>query len=288
MIFPNPLALTASLVAGLIFTPSGPLTAQGGLAGSPANTINHGYAYDHGIGQYSSDQLSARVLSVPIAFTLRSLQNHRVGLRLRVTGMFATHGFDTPGLEDFTIKARGIVPGLELLLPLGKRSALRPFVDLGAVTEPDSNRTTWIAAFGVKSEFVFPWRSFHFGLVPGVRYTTSWQGNSTEDDNYGEALLKLEARHALWFTVGNFQPDIGPYVEYGYYFDALEFESGGGGDLTQEQKWEAGLSIGFRNVRPKLWIFRVPRVAVGYRFGSGVTGLRIRIGGDWIVPRGPQ
>ena len=50
--------------------------------------------------------------------------------------------------------------------------------------------------------------------------------------------------------------------------------------------YELGVSLGFFYPRPKIWFVRVPRLAIGYRFG-GLNGLRIRIGGDWITPIRP-
>jgi hypothetical protein len=50
-----------------------------------------------------------------------------------------------------------------------------------------------------------------------------------------------------------------------------------------EVLYEIGATIGFRFLAPKIWFIAVPRLSVGYRFGDGLTGLRIRIGGDRVT-----
>jgi hypothetical protein len=196
--------------------------------------------------------------------------------------MAGVHGFDTPEGE-VSVTAVGLVPGIEFLLPIGPRSTLRPHADFGAGTDLDSNRTVWMTALGLRSEFIFPWKRFYLGLAPGLRFSTSWPHPTRESERFLDALLRTDARHPLWFKIKSYQPDFGPYVEYGYYIDGLEFTSISGESTEQKERWELGVSVGFRDERPKIWLLRVPRVSVGWRFGGGASGIRIRLGGDWVT-----
>ena len=81
----------------------------------------------------------------------------------------------------------------------------------------------------------------------------------------------MDVRHPLWFSGGRYLPSFGAYLRGGYYLDAIDI--GEVGRITTDI--EAGISFGLCP-RPKILIFRVPRIHVGYRNSSGIHGLRIR------------
>jgi len=78
------------------------------------------------------------------------------------------------------------------------------------------------------------------------------------------------------------QPDAGVYFESGYLFNELSFVTGTGDPLKIDQQYEVGGSFGFRD-RATIWVVTLPRVGVGYRFGGGLKGIRIRIGGNRVL-----
>lgn len=271
-------------LTGLLTALAFPVGAQEPTSSDPTTALNYINAWQHGIGDYGTDQQSIRVLSIPVSITLRSLRSHPIGVNLRLTGMVAGYAFATPEEGELSVTGVALMPGLEFLIPIGPGRTLRPSVGFGAGTDLDSNRTVWMTAVSLRSEFVFPWKRFYFGVTPGVEFSASGPHVDREDDRFLGVLLRADVRHPFWFAIDAYQPDIGPYVEYGYYIDALDFTSIVGESLEQKQRWEVGVSVGFRGERPKLWIIRVPRVSVGWRFGNGVNGIRIRIGGDWVSP----
>ena len=124
-------------------------------------------------------------------------------------------------------------------------------------------------------------RRFEIGFEPRLQFNVS-KATKARDDDFGTVAAKLDARHPLWFEIGGYRPDLGVYIETGYFFDDLSFTSVGGELQRIDEQYEVGVSFGFRS-RPKLLFFRFPRIGVGYRFGDGLAGFRIRIGGDRIT-----
>lgn len=272
------------MVAGLQTVLAIAASAQDSPTSDPTASINYINAWEHEIGIYGTDQQSIRVLTVPISITVRSLREHPWGIRLRLSGLVAGYGFETLDAGKVSVTGVGFMPGIEFLVPIGTWKMLRPWLDFGAGTDLDSARTVWMTTVGLRSEFIFSWEEFQFGLSPGLTFSADWPHPTRDDDRFLNALLRVDARHSFRATASGHEPDIGPYVEYGYYIDALEFTSISGAPMEQRQRWELGVSVGFRYERPKLWFVRVPRVSLGWRFGDGVNGIRIRVGGDWISP----
>ena len=63
----------------------------------------------------------------------------------------------------------------------------------------------------------------------------------------------------------------------------MNFTDEVGGRESVRWQYEVGVTLGFRVQAPKIWFIRVPRLGVGYRFGDGLEGLSIRIGGDRVT-----
>jgi hypothetical protein len=76
---------------------------------------------------------------------------------------------------------------------------------------------------------------------------------------------------------------VGAYFEPGFFPNGLNFTGAEGSRESTTAQYEIGFTVGFREQAPKIWVIRVPRLGVGYRFGDGLTGLRIRIGGDRVT-----
>ena len=84
--------------------------------------------------------------------------------------------------------------------------------------------------------------------------------------------------------MGRAQPDVGVYSEWTQLFNTLEFETVGGEPTVIRDLLEIGVILGFQYPRPKIWLFSVPSMSIGYSFGQGFRGMRIRFGGDWATP----
>jgi len=240
---------------------------------------------DGGFGSGSAGDQSSRVLTVPVSIWLRRLTDGRkLGLRLRVTGVIGYQDFDR--LEEFdveSIRLGGVFPGIEFLVPLSDRSMLRPFVDIGIGLTNTAIDELLLTTFGLRTEFVFPWRRWELGLEPRAQVGMSWADTDLVDDEYAMINAHMDARYPLGFTIGGQHPDVGGYFTPGYFPNGLNFTDEAGGRESVRMQYEIGVTLGFREQAPKIWFVRVPRLGVGYRFGDGLTGLSIRIGGDRVT-----
>ncbi len=239
-----------------------------------------------GYGDVTVGDQQSRILSVPISIWIRRLEEGRkLGLRLRLTGVIGFAEFERP--RDFdtrSLRFGGIFPGIEFLIPLSPTSMLRPFADLGIGLTDGRIEEFFLSTFGMRTEFVFPWRRWELGLEPRLQGGVSRAKGTEADDGYVQITSRADARYPLGFRVGGQTPDIGAYIEPGFFLDALGFTTVSGQEIQIDQQHEVGVTLGFREQAPKIWLVRVPRLSVGYRFGDGLTGLRIRIGGDRVTP----
>lgn len=240
---------------------------------------------DGGFGSTTLGDQGSRVLVVPVSIWLRHLNvDRKVGYRLRLTAVVGFQDFER--LEQFeveSIRLGGVFPGLEALVPLSDRSMLRPFADIGFGLTNSEVGEIWLTTFGLRTEFVFPWKRWELGLEPRAQAGISWANADLLDEEYAVLSVHMDARYPLRFQIGGQTPDIGAYFEPGYFPDALSFIDLGGARSSVVAQYEVGVTVGFREQAPRIWFIHIPRLGVGYRFGDGVGGLRIRIGGDRVT-----
>lgn len=254
----------------------------------PGDEINYPWtlgAGDGGLGTGSVGDQTSRVLTVPVSIWLRRLTDGRkLGLRLRLTGVVGFQDFER--LEEFdleSVRLGGVFPGIEFLLPLSDRSMLRPFADIGIGLTNTAIDELWLTTFGLRTEFVFPWKRWELGLEPRLQAGVSWADTDLLDDQYAWLSARMDARYPLNFEIGGQTPDVGIYLEPGWFPNELVFSQATGVDRSVVWQYEFGATLGFRFLAPKIWFIRVPRLGIGYRFGDGLTGWRIRIGGDRVT-----
>lgn len=224
------------------------------------------------------DRSALQVLVRP-SLDLRSWETESWGLRVRLGLQFSTgfHGLDD--IDPSSFKLVSVVPGIEGVVPIGQRSVLRPFVELG-VSQLAEDRRGPVFGTGIKSESVFPAGNFELGLEPNVAYRTAL-AEQDADATTGDFTLYGDARHPLWFRMGDSQPDVGVYLQQTWLWSTLEFETDDEELVRIRDIFEIGAIFGFQQ-RPRVWFFRLPTIGIGYRFGE-LRGVTIRIGGDRLI-----
>ena len=274
-----------TVLAALLLASSG-ARAQDGPDLELGDEVHYPWAFSgSGFGSTSVADQKSRVLSIPVSIWLRRLTNGRtMGLRLRVTGVIGYQEFKR--LDEFSaesIRLGGLFPGIEFLFPLSDRSMLRPFADIGFGLSNTEVGELLLSTFGLRTEFVFPWKRWELGLEPRAQAALSWTSTDLADGEYIVLAAQMDARYPLGFQIGGSTPDVGAYFEPEYFPDALSFTTASGDRSSIQKQYEIGFTLGFRDPAPKIWFIGVPRLGVGYRFGDGLTGLRIRIGGDRVT-----
>jgi len=232
-------------------------------------------------------------LSIPISIWLRRLpccgnpvtpgvEGRTLGVRLRLTGVIGFAEFDSIAAFDIhSVDLGAIVPGVELMFKTGERSMLRPYVDVGWGTTSSDTTSLVYGEAGLRTEFVFPWRTWELGLEP--RFSGGYAFTDIENADLSNIRIssKVDARYPLGFTIAGQTPDIGAYFEPIWYPNSIEFRTASGEEESVSLQYELGITLGFRYLAPNFCnLFRLMRIGVGWRFGEETSGLHIRIGGD--------
>lgn len=272
------------------------ISAQETLQSDLDLLLNYGYLggfFDPGIAGYETDDRSVRVLNVPLTFTVRDWEDRGWGVRLRFAGVLGVENVD--GIEDIpdaNVSALALIPGVEVPIPLSKRSLLRPFFDIGlafSLEDQDdlSPGTVGISALGLRSEFVFPWRKFELGLEPSAFYSVTWSKDELRDD-YGVVGFRADSQYPL-FGIGDKVLTGVLYLQPGWFVDALDLstdEERSGGAISQQI--EFGVGYNWRGEAPRIWLFTVPPMSIGWSFGDGLNGVRLRVGSSRLTRLPPE
>ncbi len=256
------------------------------------------YSTDDGIGFSSLGQgaQNTNLLNIPISFWLRRLpccgnpitpavEDRTVGVRLRLTSVIGFAQFDSISQFDInTVDLGAIFPGIEVLFKTGELSMLRPYLDVGWAATSSNETTLVFGELGLRTEFVFPWKRWELGLEPRLKASYSFTDIENADLSSFTLSAKMDARYPLGFTIRDQTPDIGVYFQPTWYPDEISYVAADGVERSISSQYELGATFGFRFLAPMLCgLFRWPRLGVGWDFGEGTGGWRIRIGGDRVT-----
>jgi len=210
---------------------------------------------------------------LPLAFHVRSLNKHPWGLR--VTFPVSLSSLSIKGLSDVTgfvgkLGIAAIIPGLEVEIPVGSRTLVRPFGEVGIGKSSDSSAAVFYGA-GLRARTTADPKKLHVtygGMISG-RKTPEYDDAAAR---YASFEGGADAQLPLGFSVRGGQARGGLYV-IGRAFDGLELKIEDLPPIVLRGQFEAGLSF---STAPDLRIWKIPLrwVAVGYQFGR-VSGVRI-------------
>ena len=210
---------------------------------------------------------------LPLSFHLRSLDEHPWGLRvtfpvslssLRIKGVSDVGGF----VSKLGIAA--IIPGLEVEIPVGSRTLVRPFGEVGIGKSSESSAEVFYGA-GVRARATGDAKKLHVtygGRISGRR-TPAFDGTAVR---YASFEGGADGEVPLGFSVRGRQARGGLYA-IGRAYDGLELKRPDHPPIVLRGQWEAGLSF---STDPELRIWKIPLrwLAVGYHFGR-VSGVRM-------------
>jgi hypothetical protein len=255
-------------------------------APNPFRTVNLNYVYaaDLGFGGYSLAGLTADVYTLPLSYSLHGFLPDGWTLRLLSPvqfGVYSLNVTDTNGAHiSINQKSLGIVPGVELAIPLGSRTFVKPFAQFGAVgTFGDNVGNPWSYIFLGGARAVSEWHVGETTLSLGNAVV--YAGDQTIGSGFSEHYVSLqiggEVRHPLGFSIGSVAPDLGVYTNYYYYPAPLQFSRFLEPPLKVSNQVELGFSIGSASPFQLLWLSN-PRIGAGVVFGGGLTVWHINFG----------
>ena len=223
----------------------------------------------------SEPDVEARGLQLyrlPFSVHVRSLDKHPWGLRITFpVSLSSLHITGISDLDSFVDKLRiaAIIPGLEVEIPVGSRTLVRPFGEVGIGKSNDSSEVFYGA--GLRAHTVADLKKLHLtygGLISG-RKKPALPGTAAR---YASFEGGADVQVPLGFSVRG-RRALGGIYAIGRAFDGLELEREHQPTIVLRGQFEAGLSA---STAPELRIWKIPLrwLAAGYRFGR-VSGVRI-------------
>jgi hypothetical protein len=271
------------LAAGLLLWPTADAAAQ--RRRDPAGAfVNLIYAQQFGLGSYSIGGIDVDVFQLPyshaidltpgpdgwqlVPYGYLSYGHIKVDITVPEVGRFV-------GREDFLLGT----PGLELVIPVRPWWKIKPYGEVGLGSTLRNPVAFYTYTIGLTNLFEFRLGDFQVSLG----HTVAWAGDDafqsgSEQEAYATFDTGVEVRHPLGFTWRDITPDVGVFFVHYYFTPPATFARVGGTPLEVSNQFEFGLTVGSATPFKLLGVIDSPRVGVSYRFGDGLTGVRVSFG----------
>ena len=244
------------------------------------NLTNYAYLTDFGIGTYDTDDREVRAFQVPFAYQLRPIQDDIWGVKLLFPVTFGSLGIDVIDIGGIEVpldsKVLGVNPGVELQIPIRRDWVIKPFGNVGLARDVSQGEGALIYSAGIKSSLLIPWKKFQFALGAGLFYD-AYKPKDEEQNDFASVGIGWDMVYPLGFTLSGRKANIGGYLAYYYYFDALEFDRIIRNPIEIDQTMEIGMTFGTYSPIP-IWIFNFKRIGLAYRFGEDFKAIRLVFG----------
>lgn len=252
-----------------------PLAAQQDDA---APAPNHPFAFGLADGTGGGDGAKIYDIRMPIGYTLIPADDGRWGLRLRLIVYTGIYDFMADGDPDLELRFKSLAatPGVEFMLPVGGGWMLKPFAELGYGRDFDDGIDVGIWSVGMRTLATWDLSGTALSFGTEVKYHSTFTSDIGAYDDFGEIKLGFDARRPVGLAIAGNSVDLGVYVIRRHFIDAV-FERQSADTLEIDASNEVGLSFG-TTPRARLWFVTLPRVGLGYRWGSGVRGVRLNFG----------
>jgi hypothetical protein len=256
-----------------------------GVAGEPFREAqepiaNFAFASQLGAGVYSVNGRSIQIYRLPFEWDLRPPAQESVGLAITLPvtlGFYGYHVQDvvTGGLPK-SVDTYSFLPGVEISRLIGNQWRVAAFGEVGTATVHAGSTHSVIYSTGVRARYDFRIGEFYTRYATELLYAGS-QVPEEVKDSMTRLSNGLDALHHTTMTMRGETVDFGPYLLNEWYLKRPAAPSTTGGPPMAAFQWEVGVTIG--TVRPSyLWKIPIPRVGVGYRFGSDLSIVRLVFG----------
>lgn len=267
------LVFSALMAAGL-FRP-GPVAGQ-----EAGNLYNWAYAPAFGTGAYRVAGEETFVISFRPKIDLRQQVENKIGIKLTLPLSFGLQTLDIDKIlsEDLPdhLTTVSFVPGVEFVIPVGRRWTVKPFGNVGWGTSFDADETAWIYFGGAKSRYLFNWGKADLGFLNELMWA-GYQPTPGKRDDFSRFMLGLEVDYPIGkVKFRNQQLLFRPHILYYRYFNDLEFlvPPSEGRIISLEEEVDLALAVGTKEPQ-KLWFFQADRFGIGLLYSEELKGIRI-------------
>ena len=254
------------------------------------SSLSFAFASQAGSGIYSVEGRVAQIYRVPVAFTVKPLDDDRIwGADFTLPVTFGFYDYKAADVLDGEfpthIGTASLLPGVEFNVRATKNWILTPHVDFGAAKDFSGDNLVWVYDVGVRSVVSFPVSTWDGRAGQELLWAGAAQTGNALTDWYAEATAGFEFRHELPGSSTRTRWDAGVFVVYDRFFRddrsipvAVTFAAPSSTSAsTIDEQTQIGVSFG---TRPKLaWKqLSLPKLGMSYFFGDGIHGVRFVIG----------
>ena len=246
--------------------------------GAEAGSTFHPFAFGLAGGDSATPDTKVYDLRIPASFKIFSSDKDDWGLRLRFVLYAGVYNFTFEDAIDLDLRFQSLAatPGVEFLLPVGKGWILKPFAEIGYGRDFENALDFGVWSVGMRTIAIWPVKKFHLSFGTKFQFLSTIFGDFELTDEFGEVRLGFDARHPLPFTIAGSQGDFSVFFIRRQYIDAF-IDREDRDPLTIKYTNEIGFTFG-TTPKIKLWIVKLPRIGVGYRWGSNARGVRLNFG----------
>ena len=252
--------------------------AQSLLSHDEQNVANFAFATQLGSGVYSVSGRTLQIYRLPFSYTLKSTEDSSFGVELTLPVTFGFYDFELQDIANgdipTNVDALSFVPGLTLVFELQPGWKLEPYVEAGISRARDIDADASVYAGGLLSLYEFDGRGFDWLLRNDLTYAGVDVRGAAGSDEFARLQTVLTARRPF---SSRSSVDYLVYALNEFYVDQPNGPIDSAERSGSSVQYEIGFTLGTTETR-HLWRIPVPRVGIGYRFGSNLDVFRIVIG----------
>lgn len=252
--------------------------AQTLLSGDEQNLVNFAFATQLGSGVYSVSGRTLQIYRLPFSHTLKSTEDSRFGVELTLPVTFGFYDFRLQdvanGVLPTNVDALSFVPGVTVVIELQPDWRLEPYVEAGISRARDVDADSSVYAGGLRSLYEFDGQGFDWLLLNDITLAGVDIRSAAGSDRFTRLQTVLTARRP--FTRES-KADFLVYAMHEYYIDQPHGPVDNSGQRSSSVQYEIGVTFGTTETR-RIWRIPLPRVGIGYRFGSDLEVFRFVLG----------
>ena len=266
------------MLALFAITHSPEVRAQSLLSGDEQNLVNFAFATQLGSGVYSVSGRTLQIYRLPFRYDMKSDGDSDVGVALTLP---VTLGFFDFELQDVAngdipadVDALSFVPGVVLTFEVAPGWFLEPYAEAGISKARDVEADSTVYSGGLVSLYEFGGQGFDWQLRNDLGFAGVDLRGAEDSDHFTRFQTVLTARRPV--SRGS-RIDFLAYALNDYYLDQPDGPVDSAERRAGSLQYEIGITLGTPEAR-RIWSIPLPRVGIGYRFGSNLDAWRIVFG----------
>jgi len=267
-----------ALIVLLVMASAPAAHAQSLLSGDEQNVVNFAFATQLGSGVYSVSGRTLQIYRLPFSYEMKSAAGSGFGAVLTLPVTLGFYNFELQDVADgdipTNVDALSFVPGLKLVFEVKPDWSLEPYVEAGISKARDADADATVYSGGLASVYDFRGQGFDWQLRNDLTYASVDLHGSGGSDHFTRFQTVVSARRP--FSRGASLD----YLVYGLndlYLDQPHGPVDSAEQRGNSVQYEFGITFGTAEMR-RLWRIPLPRVGIGYRFGSELDAWRIVLG----------